>query len=499
MHKTNINCPSVTPWKLVELMDGGITDYHRGRVMQIVDELADTRPIYHARQYCAVLADEKVVPGWTSGPTLWFEDHRGIELVVDTVARGFEYRSLALARDGDVLLISRKHDYHFEAYLRDVLKLGAPRIVQVSPSKHVSVDLAVDCLDDDNALTILVDIARKAGNFNIVPYRSNGHVWNLARRIAAAAQVTVHIASAVPPLAKVANNKLWFVEVARHLLGNDALPPTWSAHGTAEAAALLARLANVHDRLVLKTTSSAGSLGNVVFESNELRNRSLRSIHRQIIHTLKVLGWAGPWPVLIGVWESGVRASPSVQIWIPKATDGEPQIEGVYEQHLIGEQGTFVGATQSDLHLQTRIELQCDALQLALLLQQLGYVGRVSFDALLVDTRTKKNVVHWIECNARWGGVSIPMIVLRRFGIDSHARRSLIAQVRYNKNIHSFQQVLANTASVLYDRNSCRGVLWLTPPDSGRRSLDFIAVGATAAECADLAHSVNEALDSAPS
>jgi len=55
-----------------------------------------------------------------------------------------------------------------------------------------------------------------------------------------------------------------------------------------------------------------------------------------------------------------------------------------------------------------------EALTLASPLQSLGYIGRASFDALLVGASPEQATIHWIECNARWGGVSIPMTAARR-------------------------------------------------------------------------------------
>ena len=52
-------------------------------------------------------------------------------------------------------------------------------------------------------------------------------------------------------------------------------------------------------------------------------------------------------PLLVGVWELPLVASPSVQLWIPHRTTGAPVVEGTFEQ--IVEEGQFAGAPSSTL------------------------------------------------------------------------------------------------------------------------------------------------------
>lgn len=393
-----------------------------------------------------------------------------------------------------MLLVSRRHDHAFERYQRDALGLGAPLVLRVTPDAATRRTLAGACLDQADALAALVTRASEAGGLSIVPYRGEGHVWELARAVALAAGVGVRVAAAPPPLARAANDKVRFVDIARRLFGREALPPSWSVHGTSAAAARLAQLAGHHDRLVLKTPSSAGALGNVVIEAAALRGLSLREVRARVVDALAALGWSGPWPILVGVWEAAVIASPSVQSWIPPAGAGEPLIEGVFEQRLVGERGTFVGASEATLDRTIRAPLETEAFAFALLLQQLGYAGRASFDALLVGPDEARARRHWIECNVRWGGVSIPMCVLRRLGVGSRERDTLIAQVPRATSTMHFEQILAAAGDIGYERARRRGVIWLTPPDEGRHGIDFAAVGAALDESETLAEDVHRAL-----
>jgi len=466
-----------TPWPLIVASDAILDTNQRARVNRLADTLAMSPPVRRARHYAAAFEAENVHAGWVPGPTLWVEDHRGIELVGDRVARGFEYRSLGLAREGDTLLVSGEREHDFERYLRETLALGAPQVQRVKWRDGSARSLCGACLDDNAMLAHLVSTASDAGCFNLMPYRSDGHGWELARQISREASVPAYIGAPVPPLARAANDKLWFASTARRLLGSDASPPTWSAQSPAAAAARLARLAASHERLVLKTPASAGALGNVVIDAEALRERRLDDVRARIIASVAEIGWSGPWPLLVGVWEAAAYASPSVQMWIPPVQCGEPQVEGLYEQRLVGDRGIFVGATEAGFETPLRQRLECEALMLALLLQRLGYVGRASFDALLVGTDRAAPHVHWIECNARWGGVSIPMCVLSRLGLRCRERGTLIAQLPIDANATTFARLLKSSASLKFDRNTHGGIIWLTPPCCGRHGVDFVAVG----------------------
>ena len=61
-------------------------------------------------------------------------------------------------------------------------------------------------------------------------------------------------------------------------------------------------------------------------------------------------------------------------------------------------------------HVASRQRIAQEAAHIACLFQELGHFGRCSLDAVLLDS----GALHWIECNGRWGGVSIPMTLINR-------------------------------------------------------------------------------------
>ena len=79
-----------------------------------------------------------------------------------------------------------------------------------------------------------------------------------------------------------------------------------------------------------------------------------------------------------------------------------------------GRRREFDGARPCRLSLELRRPIADQAYELALVLQHLGYVGRCSLDAILAGTDASQAHLYWIECNGRWGGVSIPLSLNRR-------------------------------------------------------------------------------------
>ena len=140
----------------------------------------------------------------------------------------------------------------------------------------------------------------------------------------------------------------------------------------------------------------------------------LGAIQRFLRRRLHALGWAGRFPLLVGVWDSNVVCSPSAQIWIPTLETGPPRLDGIFEQRVQGLGAKFVGGERTILEENVQVRLAREALHIASVLQRIGYFGRCSFDAVVVQDQNRKLEPHWIECNGRWGGVSIPMTAAYR-------------------------------------------------------------------------------------
>lgn len=405
--------------------------------------------------------------GWRPGPTLYLEDHRGVDLVSETSAKAFEYRMLGLAGDGDAYLLSRNSDAAFETNLSDKIGLGEPQFINLDLGENPAADrLASACLKSEDAIAHLVKIARKAGRFNIAPYQVTDDVWALGVHIAGVSGCPVNIVGPNPKLSELANDKLWFTGLVDRLLGPKAIPQTFAGYNCVTAARHIYDLAKSHKKLVVKIPTSAGGLGNMTFLSKDTRNLSLTDVYQLLHEKLQDMAWSIGDPLLIGVWDDHVVSSPSVQLWIPASPEGSPVIEGIFAQAVKGNGGAFVGAQRTSLPKVLTQQITHEAMQIARVFQCLGYYGRLSLDTVLIDPPGSPSKIHWIEANARWGGVSIPMTIGNKItGRQKPSPILILQQMRKNDGQTPLSKKLTElgVSEISLPENNLKGFVRLLP------------------------------------
>lgn len=371
---------------------------------------------------------ENLETGFIDAPSLLIEDHSGIQLAHERGAdTNLSYRALLLAREGDLLAVYGDRFPAFEAYCRDSLGLGRVEVVAPHLSDPLQ-SLASACLGDRHLIERAVHRARKGSGLNLIPYMATGGIWRLAGEIASRAGVPVRLCGPPPALMRAVNDKLWFARWATKLLGRDAVPHSRAVYGMAALVGHLRYFMQQHGRVAIKLSHSAASLGNLVLDSAEFGDLEVPDISARLTEMITQRGWQNPFPVQVTAWEGPILATPSVQLWIPHPHDGPAIIEGVFDQIVINANARFAGAVPSDLPAPVQERVARDAGKLGLLFQSLGYFGRCSFDAVLVDGGNHAPQLHWVECNGRWGGVSIPMTLANRLLGDWTQRDILITE-----------------------------------------------------------------------
>jgi hypothetical protein len=424
---TKCPCPASTRPSLpiVEFPGVRLDAAQSQRIAGVAKRMLADEPMLASTQ----MFGDKVSTGIDDAPALFFEDHAEITLYTQPgTDLGLQYRALMLAGDGDMVLISGPRSEDFEAYCRHTLGLGSVTVLGV-PSAIGFATLPERCVATPGALEPIIDTARKHRRLNLVPYIGTRQAWRFAGLIAERTGARIRVAAPPPHLTHRVNDKLWFAQCIKELLGPEALPPSYCTFGPASLSGRLTALARRFDRIVIKIPDSAGAAGNPVFPSELIRRLPPEALSRRVLRLLAKRGWNGGFPLLVGAWDCEVLASPSVQIWIPSRDDSLPVVEGVFDQTLADEKGTFVGAMPCELPEPVRFRLAGEALQLASLFQQLGYFGRCSFDAVVAGDGAATARPHWIECNGRWGGTSIPMTLANRLLGDWKQRALLIVQL----------------------------------------------------------------------
>jgi hypothetical protein len=445
---------------VIEQVPITLDDGERARIAAIGRRLLASEPALNATEAFG----HGVAAGQGPWPALVIEDHSAIALFEESGDWAYSYRGLLLAGDGDMVLIGVPRNAAFEAYCREHLGLGAAKIL--SPrSDDPGKPLAQRAGEDDALVARLARRAREAGGLNLVTYMGTGLVWKLAGRIADAARRPVRVLAAPPRLTRRVNDKSWFAERLVEVLGPRAAPPSTAVHSFSGLAAQVSKFARCHESVAVKLRDSASSTGNLVFDSANLRRASLGQVHALLRARLSELGWDGKFPLVVTTWEGPILGSPSAQLWIPAPDEGGPVVEGVFDQTILGATAAFGGAAPSTLPPAWQARVATEAVKLGTLLQALGYFGRCSFDSILVGRDMARADLHWVECNGRWGGVSIPMTLTNRLAGDwVQLPPVIIEDDRLRGRRRALPDILSELRDDLYRRGSRpSGLVILSP------------------------------------
>jgi hypothetical protein len=390
-------------------------------------------------------------------------------------------RAALRAGDGDFVATCTGACPVFEDYCRDRLGLGAPQWLHPRPD-GAPARVALSCWEDRAVRRELVRELRARRLGAIHPHMGTTDVWELAALLHGASRRPLQVIAPPPGLTAWVNNKLAFADVVRRLLGEDRIPRTEIAPSLAILSAKVRDLAESCPAISLKLPDSAGGGGTLVLEGARYRGRPLATIRDALKARLRGLRWHGQSDLLVGGWETSVLSSPSAQLWIPPRGEGDPIVEGLYEQWLEGPEQNFVGCRPAALPDEVVGALVHDCWLLGVLFQALGYVGRCSFDAILIGERLEACRVEFAECNGRWGGTSGPMTLVNRLVGDWKAHPYAVRECTVpGLERCTFADVLDHAGEDLFDARTGRGRLVFFNPAriAAQAGLDVLAFGAT--------------------
>ncbi|MGD2133727.1 MAG: hypothetical protein PVI23_13115 [Maricaulaceae bacterium] len=486
--------PEVDVWPITDVAPIPLDESERKAVDALAERLRRDEPMLGSTDAFGPQTRAGYEPRW---PRLAYEDHRAVTFVARSTTAPIAYRAFMLAGEGDIALVPAPRDRAFEAYYDEVLGLGAPSVIEIALPARAPRPASFGrvCRDDATALGRIVEMAKRAGGLNVAPYLVDGESWLLARAVGEAAQVPVCVAGPPPRLARRANDKLWFANRVVELLGPDAAPPTFTAFGPAAAAGRIAVITRRGGAAVVKAPASAAGLGNMTWTAERAANRSVSSIAAELSAWLFHLGWDVSQALLVGVWDAGVTASPSAQVWIPSSFAEDPIVEGVFLQETAGDNAAFVGARPAKLAASLDRALRREATLMASLFQKLGYVGRCSFDAVVFEDQKGEPRIHWIECNARWGGVSMPMTLVNRLTGDWRETPFIVAEAPASSAPSGGTSALLKTWSeLLYCGDEPESGVVLIGPPGDPWGFRFIAIGSSISQAQSLTRKAVERL-----
>ena len=415
-------------------------------------------------------------PGDTPRPTLQLDDVSGIPFLVDVAGvEEYQHRGRLRAEDHDVYVTVTPEAAGYEPYCRDTLHMGEPEHLVADPIGP-PIAVARACTAGPTHAR-LVEVARSAGGMTVHPYMGIEDVWELAAMLSVDSRTPVRVVSPPPPVTWIANDKALFDELVARVLGREALVETRISRDATGIETDLRMMAGRHNRVGLKRTRCASAMGNAVFASHDVH--SDRNAADAVQEFLRRTEWPDGEEVLTVAWLD-TDLSPSTQLWIPPLGSGDPRLDGIYEQILKGEEKVFVGSRPSTLPDAVNQELATGALMVAAALQELGYVGRCSFDHLVTGDPHGEFQVVFTECNGRWGGTSTPMTLLDR--LLHGPRPPYRAQdVVFRKLIGaSLTDLLELTGDLAFGTESGQGrfIFYNVGPLHGHGKFDVISIGA---------------------
>jgi hypothetical protein len=413
-------------------------------------------------------------------PILYLEDLSAIPFL--SGIRGIEsyqHRARVRAEDRTLFAAVTPASDGYEQYCRD-LGLGEPEFVQAAPAGD-PLAVARSCMHG-SAFDRIVERARNG--LVIHPYMGNESVWELARALAVEASSEVSVIGPAPPITELANDKASIAEITSEAFGEEALVRTERSSDACAIASALQRFAKDSRRVGLKRTRCASAMGNRVFTSSELASLPEEEVLALVRRFLEDTEWDGLEEVLIVDWED-TDCSPSTQLWIPPIETGRPvRLDGVYEQILEGDAKVFVGSRPSTLPEPVNRRLAQVSLAVADVLQELGYVGRCSFDFLVIGDPAGDFAVKLTECNGRWGGTSTPMSLVDR--LFPSARPMYRAQDFIHPTLVGmpFEELLLRIGAEVFDPRTGNGrfIFYNVGPLARFGKLDVIALGRSAGE-----------------
>jgi len=402
--------------------------------------------------------------GLGEGRRLLIEDHNWIRLFEHSGDNAYSYRALLLARDIDLVAIGVRRCKAFEAYCATKLGLGRPEILVPSEST-TQAPLTTRCIDDEDFLTAILDRSKPHGELTVLPYMGIESVWRLASLLVERSKLTVRVAAPLPHLTRCINDKSWFSRCVEAVLGLSAEPETIPVDSLAMLTHQIGNLSRRVSHVAIKLIDSASSAGNLVFDANAIARLASKPLREFLVSHLNRIGWPGNFPLLLTVWESPVSCTPSVHLWIPSVEEGQPVVEGIFDQNVIGDGAEYSGAAPTRLTRETRQRMANEALKLATVFQHLGYFGQCSLDAILIGENPATALLHWVECNGRWGGVSLPLALANRLGVDWREQGLVIVEEAHlQAKPCPLERVLEMLGDELYDHNSYRrGTIILSP------------------------------------
>lgn len=472
---------------IIAHVDAPLTSADRQLAQQVADNL---RQKYQQLRPDPIFTSQRI-SGPVQGRAFHCDDHTAIQHPGGTKGlEAYQERARLRALDGDLMATARDSGEAYRSYCQEQLGLGCVEWLVPEPRTDL-LCLAEACWEDRSVRRKLVHAIRQEDLTHIHPHQGTNAIWRLALLLSQAAHRPVRVLGPPPGLNSFVNDKGHFTRLIQQLFGDSSTPPTSVVWSRAMAADQVRRFAEAGAAVALKLPNSAGGEGNLQLPMERINGRSIAEIDGLLHELLDRIGYESGDELLATVWQSSVLCAPSAQMWIPPDGNGDPILEGFFQQFIISRQGRFAGAVPFEMpaHLAELAARQCQLA--ATIFQHLGYVGRCSFDLVLIGDSMETASVEFIECNGRWGGTSLPMSLINRlFGDWTGQPFSSHSLTLSGAGQTAWSDWLKQLGEWAFDRRTGRGQLILLHPQilACHDQLSVIALADTSQSAMQAAH-----------
>lgn len=411
-------------------------------------------------------------------PTLHIDDYSEIPLPDrQRHAIYMQQRACLRAAPGDWIVTSHPVDPNYETYFQQQLQIQPLNWI-VANSLAGPTRLALSCIRSREARRQLQTAIRRNGLRYIHPHLASFEVWQLAAWLHEFTRMPLEVIGPPAEVCRFANDKIEFANLVERLLGKRYVPRTVGAYCVATLSDAVRQLAAVHPALGVKIPNGVGGHGNFFVDSKEIQGKTLHEIHHYLRKRFGASGISTSGRMLVDVWETEVLKSGSVQTWLPPVNEGPPVIEGLFEQLIEGEQGCFGGSRQLEAPSAAVQQIVDQSYLLTTVFQHLGYVGRCSFDFILLGKSLDHAHVEYIECNGRWGGTSAPMTLVNTLLGNYSNQRTFETGRRFDPSFPdmTFSGIARQMGEELYDARTGKGNTVLFNPARAaiRSEIEFV-------------------------
>ncbi len=289
---------------------------------------------------------------------------------------------------------------------------GYPGTTLLAPSRPTH-QLCMDVLRDPSLVACIRDYAGTARRIRLIPYAATAEFYRLAGTLQNKYGLEVVLPESPAPdllwLRDYADSKAGFrALVSECLTSAEVLPPGFVCKDIRHAAGAVEWFLQRGEACVVKADGGESGIGHIAFHADLPRGEPVRK-------TLEKNPFLRNDNIIVEKYiQSRQDISPSLELFVPPASEGAPRITYLSRQHFTSF-GRFAGVVVSrDLEKACWYPPLCKmGLKLANHLQELGYVGHFDLDAVVDDC----DRLFLLETNARrTGGTYVHEFATHTFG-----------------------------------------------------------------------------------